>query len=463
MLDDALTAGLSSKDAAKSLKAAFEVVRSVDDDGAVRATRADSWFTMVARTELQRAAVTGQMALYGSAGIEKVRWQAAEPCDECAEYDDQVFALDDVPEGGPPLHPNCAPAGTMIVTDRGLRAIETIEVGDRVLTHRQRFRSVRALSRTEFSGELVELRVDTNVLRVTGNHPIRTRDGWTPAAALEPGDEIAAVNAKAEVGAPLQAEQVPSECRKCGRLRFIGSDLLRRPAVPLASVDLNGKQPVRQRDIDAHLAEREVRDGMEAGVTQGVHDDLLVARLDPAFLDLRAQRELSRASLHATDGVVGSSGDRGATGGTDLLQSHYLSFGSAAPGEPESPKAASDSESARAGALTDRDLKDALAGDMPGMERPDLVVGVAAVGVDRPSHIAIVSLSAAGRMSFGGTVFNFAVADDESYIAEGIAVHNCRCVLVPDDDDLGDWRGSEDDRAAARRGNSPDDADDGEE
>lgn len=108
VLEDALSAGLSSKDAAANLKAAFEVVRSVSDDGTVRETPADSWFKMVARTELQRAAVTGQLALYQAAAVQKVRWQAAEPCDICAQYDDQVFDIDDLPDDEPgSVHPNC--------------------------------------------------------------------------------------------------------------------------------------------------------------------------------------------------------------------------------------------------------------------------------------------------------------------------------------------------------------------
>jgi SPP1 gp7 family putative phage head morphogenesis protein len=123
VLEDALTAGLSSRDTATALKDSFETIRTTADDGAVREQRSDSWFTTVARTELQRAANAGQTSLYEAAGVEKVRWQAAEPCDECAPYDDEVYALDDVPEGGPPLHPNCrcvlAPADEDLGSWRG--------------------------------------------------------------------------------------------------------------------------------------------------------------------------------------------------------------------------------------------------------------------------------------------------------------------------------------------------------
>jgi SPP1 gp7 family putative phage head morphogenesis protein len=101
-LDDALIEGLGARETADRLRSAFDDVAAPD-----RTTRADAWFDMVARTELQDAANTGQRALYDAAGVEKVRWQAAEPCDECAQYDDEVYALDDVPEDGPPIHPNC--------------------------------------------------------------------------------------------------------------------------------------------------------------------------------------------------------------------------------------------------------------------------------------------------------------------------------------------------------------------
>ena len=108
-LERALATGMSSKDTATALRTAFNAGVTVYDESgaAVRTTPADSWFKTVARTELQRASNLGQMALYRKADIQTLRWQAAEPCDECAEYDDQTYPIDDVPEGGPPLHPNC--------------------------------------------------------------------------------------------------------------------------------------------------------------------------------------------------------------------------------------------------------------------------------------------------------------------------------------------------------------------
>jgi hypothetical protein len=108
-LGTALADGLGAKDAADLLKQTFDAgVHVYAEDGALyRVDKSDAWFAMVARTELQKASIDGAMALYEATGIKTVRIQAAEPCDECADYDDQVYPIDDMPDGGPPWHPNC--------------------------------------------------------------------------------------------------------------------------------------------------------------------------------------------------------------------------------------------------------------------------------------------------------------------------------------------------------------------
>jgi hypothetical protein len=94
----------------------------------------------------------------------------------------------------------CFAAGTLVLTDDGLRAIETIEVGDVVA------------SRNEATGELtwqpvqevyvnlhrdvIEMSFgssakDVETLVVTHEHPFHTRDGrWVPAGELQIGDEV---------------------------------------------------------------------------------------------------------------------------------------------------------------------------------------------------------------------------------------------------------------------------------
>lgn len=76
--------------------------------------------------------------------------------------------------GGSP----CVPAGSKIKTDKGYKNIEDVEIGDMVLTHKNRYRPVfRLYKRT--SNHLYHITFSGNkTLAITGNHPIYTyRDG----------------------------------------------------------------------------------------------------------------------------------------------------------------------------------------------------------------------------------------------------------------------------------------------
>jgi hypothetical protein len=168
--------------------------------------RYNHWAERIVRTEgLHAYNVQHQTALEEAdrqdPGYSK-RWDAAADrrlCELCAELDGKVVELDgvfvrdrqgrDIPH--PPRHPNCFPAGTLVRTPSGDRPIETIAVGDLVLTHRGRWRRVLALSRQVATGHLVTLHRGGDVLRATPNHPIATPRGWIAAEELDPrGAEV---------------------------------------------------------------------------------------------------------------------------------------------------------------------------------------------------------------------------------------------------------------------------------
>ena len=70
--------------------------------------------------------------------------------------------------------PDCFPAGTMILTDRGYRPIEAIVEGDRVLTHAGRYRRVYATMRTARPVRCLEIQGLPSV-RVSSEHPFYAR------------------------------------------------------------------------------------------------------------------------------------------------------------------------------------------------------------------------------------------------------------------------------------------------
>lgn len=75
------------------------------------------------------------------------------------EHDDTVMA--------------CVPPGHKVTTLRGLIPIESVRVGDMVLTHRSRWRAVTALSKREHKGPIVRLETEGGrVLPLTPEHPV---------------------------------------------------------------------------------------------------------------------------------------------------------------------------------------------------------------------------------------------------------------------------------------------------
>lgn len=112
LIDQALDDGWTPAKLASGISASFaEGYHIYDDSGAlVRTVPTDSWSEMVARTELSRAQTAGALALYRDAAIEKVMYvttQGPSVCDECAPLDGQVFAIDDLGDNTPPIHPRC--------------------------------------------------------------------------------------------------------------------------------------------------------------------------------------------------------------------------------------------------------------------------------------------------------------------------------------------------------------------
>ncbi len=79
----------------------------------------------------------------------------------------------------------CFPAGTMIATREGPVPIEDIQAGDTVLTDRGRYRPVvETMTRRDL---VYRIKVDKlPTFEVTGEHPYFTQRGWVKAAELEP-------------------------------------------------------------------------------------------------------------------------------------------------------------------------------------------------------------------------------------------------------------------------------------
>ena len=105
---------------------------------------------------------------------------------------DEVEPVDIITFGSP-----CFPAGTLVLTDKGYTEIEQIEVGMRVLTHKGRWRKVTAAGSRQ--AETIVLKGNHYGLECTKNHPIycsseskienkiriEEEKSWIPAADMK--------------------------------------------------------------------------------------------------------------------------------------------------------------------------------------------------------------------------------------------------------------------------------------
>lgn len=87
----------------------------------------------------------------------------------------EVQYVKDLLDGG--MFDLCLPPKEPIVTNKGVKPIGEICVGDRVLSHLGRFRAVEKVFRRPYSGELIEIYAygQNTPLRVTPEHPVYVR------------------------------------------------------------------------------------------------------------------------------------------------------------------------------------------------------------------------------------------------------------------------------------------------
>jgi len=135
------------------------------------------------------------------------------------------------------LSPDCFPAGTMVLTRTGYRPIEQIVVGDEVLTHAGRWRPVTRLWHSQ--KQLTEIRGHGHPgLVVSPGHPILTRQrddrwnnaerrserrlgpaSWQPASVLGKGNYWATPT-------DFPASEAPPLPARAGRRATVGAELM---------------------------------------------------------------------------------------------------------------------------------------------------------------------------------------------------------------------------------------------
>ncbi|MCP3980837.1 MAG: hypothetical protein GY716_16165 [bacterium] len=428
-----------------------EIVEALRNPVSGTLPRSRRELTNVVRTAVNHASSQAREATYAANSdlIRSVKFVAVldvRTTNICRSLDGEVFQIN---EGDrPPMHHQALLSGSLITTRRGLIPIEDVKVGDEVLTHAGRWRRVyTTMGRRAGPERAWALQTSSGrVLRATDEHPVLTSSrGWVHAEFLQPGDEVF------EHGEKLLAELGLSAARPTEQRVLIDAD--HRPTEsdePLVPFDVTAttrgmSAAVQlQRNSLRHEGEvynQRVDDVLErTGVAQDPEQSTLSAGrcLAPALghglghtsADLRILARVGDAhSLGSRGAVLFESGGVGTTvvpvaRERDAL-AHVLGGGSPLGPHGDAEALASTGE----GGLAETQLSfECPQGPtvLPVLaENECFKVGDVHTEWYRTTIVDVSEIPNTGR------VWNLAVEEDESYVADGVVVHNCRSTTVP--------------------------------
>ena len=445
-------------------------------DGKTRRYNLRDYSETIARTSTRMAQTEGTLVSAQQLGVTLVQWSVhANPClAVCAPLQGKIFAIGTHPDfptltdaSRPPGHPKCVPPGTPITTIGGPLPIEQLQEGDLVLTHVGRFRPITATMSSHFSGQLVGL----DGVFATPDHPVLTERGWRPAGEFHRAQQRG--NEGRDGSLIRDSHDAPSRAEQCLISRSVpltSSGVVVRPPVNL-QVDLTPEKG----KIENISAERILKLQRIPPSEERPHGDSLIAgRCLPPLSGERAANLLSYL-WHAA-GIIGLHPREIGLIGRMIRIADAIG---ASCWSTRNPHAV---EMAKYGMHTTR-LKAEFGGQLPEgsafiqvsplqilSERLSKVLAqflfyapapcllAAGEGASLPLRLHAPSANGTGNKrvdswsskhediiacaeslvkpkvtlkKYDGTVYNISVAEDESYVAGDIVMHNCKHVLLP--------------------------------
>ena len=131
-----------------------------------------------------------------AAGVNYEEWNCASgACDICLAFDGRVWRLGFGPQPVSDTHPHCTLSDTKIVTYDGLKEIKDVEVGELVLTHKDRYQKVTFKHiHEEKNQRLIYLSAGylniVETIPLTLNHPIFLNGKWVDAGKVQIRDKV---------------------------------------------------------------------------------------------------------------------------------------------------------------------------------------------------------------------------------------------------------------------------------
>jgi len=179
----------------------------------------------IARTETLRSFNTSTIDSYKVAKIKKAQMLVANDemtCNICLGLSGMIMPIDEA-RSCLPMHPRCLIDGKIpIYTSKGWQPIGKIKLGDLVLTHKGRFKKVTHIFHTPKQTPNVTKISTRNYfhqrydLTLTDNHPILIAGKWIKASEIKVGDKISMLSKKCPICSkliPYYREYCSLSCR----------------------------------------------------------------------------------------------------------------------------------------------------------------------------------------------------------------------------------------------------------
>ena len=367
----------------------------------------------------------------------------------------------------PPMHHRCFPAGTLIQTQRGNVPIESVRDGDLALTHLGRFRRVTELMRSPSPERLSQITFQSGRrLTATPGHPALTERGWVELAMLREGDRVLHVpELTAQHGVVRDSHRDESASQNSARptereaVRVL-RDFDRQTSVGYQKIDkenfLANHQRMLEDVADGHFVQPGDKRSLCSsrrhpclGMVRRIRDQLEAPGLSRLVLSFIGRASAAFHKTLADNGKSWMVALRSALRPMQMAGSLALGYGGGksstlicAPFEIAGPLR---SDCIRPGAHLNSVLSEQGGSATNGVEshlahqlaQPHATVHVE-ISEDFAKSVAVLLNESVFKGRFevvashdltprsSAQVYNFAVADDESYIASGIVVHNCR-------------------------------------
>ncbi len=380
----------------------------------------------------------------------------------------------------------CFPAGTMVATPCGERRIEDIQPGDIVVGGSGRACRVAATRRKRWDGPMTGVTAQGRLLWSTPDHRVLTPDGWVESAALQVEGEVVAlkdcpqtIHKRTFDDFGFRNPDYPNAFR--GDLG-VPSGIPRLVAMPIVGVSLEGNPVGRQEEVNRPSADlvllnkldtarfqRCAKEGLKAGLSSEapIATNRAESRASPGWYDPKVGAAmLARQDQRRSTAVLATVCDIRASGveslpaprarfvhsdtpalaravrvpiGIGSRHRELLTAGGAGLGHsaPAARVGAVDLATTPSG--SDREHLTAcgarLTDPLASTRRVVAVVGTEPGTASRSSDVATLlasqlvhAVKITGKHRVDDVsldVYDIQVEGDESFVAEGVVVHNC--------------------------------------